>query len=101
MKEWQNTSECKYRAKDGECLLEKMFPYKEYCVDGPCPHYEPTTNYDRIHAESDHAKLAEILLYIMCDKCGIHGLCKLYGPKESFESKCKSDIVDWLKQEAT
>ena len=26
--------------------------------------------------------------------------CKLYGPKESFESKCKSEIIDWLSKEA-
>ena len=52
-------SKCRYKAKDGECLYEKRFPYKEYCVEGPCPHDTPITNADRIRAMTDEELEAE------------------------------------------
>lgn len=53
-------SECKFRAADGECLRERKFPYKEYCVDGPCQHYTAQTNAERIRAMTDE-ELAKML----------------------------------------
>ena len=77
-------SECKFRAADGECLRERVFPYKEFCVDGPCPHYTAQTNADHIRAMTDE----ELAAYLSGD--------------EAYERTHWTMIhwLDWLKQEA-
>ena len=75
-------SECKFRAADGECLRERAFPYKEYCVDGPCTHYTSITNADRIRAMTD-----EELAKFLCEQT------------ESYLSGAGNYWLDWLKQE--
>lgn len=81
-------SECKYKAKDGECLYEKRFPYKEYCVEGPCTHDTPQTNADRIRAMSDE-ELAELLYSVWKHEKGWYQRCHL----------SLVPFFAWLKQE--
>lgn len=88
-------SECKFRAADDECLRERVFPYKEYCVDGPCTHYTSITNADRIRAMTDE-ELAEQMCDHTCMLCPIEG-CE--GRIEEGRKKCKQYWLDWLKRE--
>lgn len=80
-------SECKFKTADGECLREREFPYKEYCVDGPCTHYTSITNADRIRAMTDE-ELAEYL----------DGVC--HDLWQMFVKDPQKMWLDWLKQEA-
>ena len=81
-------SKCKYKAEDGECRYEKHFPYKEYCMDGPCTRYTPATNADRIRQMGDE-ELAEFITY----KQGLR------PHHEHFEGT-KLLWLEWLKEEA-
>lgn len=95
-------SECKFRAADGECLRERAFPYKEFCVDGPCPHYTAQTNADRFRTMSID-ELENILLLEICELTGkaeyeddgINKRAPLDCPGD-----CQICLHDWLKQEA-
>lgn len=77
-------SECKFRAADGECLRERAFPYKEFCVDGPCPHYTAKTNADRICSMSDE----ELAMFLQ-------DIWYISGSNDTSNAWW----LDWLKQE--
>ena len=77
-------SKCKFKASDGECLRDKMFPYKEYCVNGPCPHYTAQTNADHIRSMTDE----EIENWFWW----MHKEMMYYTDSHAF-------VHEWLKQE--
>lgn len=83
-------SECKFKASDGECLHDKMFPYKEYCVDGPCPHYTAQTNADHIRSMTDE-ELAEWIAHPKVCYCQ-------YETCDGV-TDCTKCCLEWLKQE--
>ncbi len=90
-------SECKFRAADGKCLRDKMFPYKEYCVDAPCPHYTVQTNADRIRSMTDE-ELAEFIndvFYTLATRPGMCDVCD-----NDSVTNCRECWLDWLKQES-
>lgn len=86
-------SKCRYKEKDGECLYEKRFPYKEYCVEGPCSHDTPMTNADRIRAMTD-----EELARYHSKKFGCPHDPVLFGC-EMKTIGCNDCWLEWLKQE--
>lgn len=87
-------SECKFRAADGECLRERAFPYKEFCIDGPCPHYTEPTNADRIRSMTDEelANFVSLCCGWTCAECPVG--------KECNGDECFCTWLEWLKQEA-
>lgn len=44
---------CKFRGRDGECLLECEPEYIEYCHDGPCTKEQPLAEGDRLRSMTD------------------------------------------------
>lgn len=95
-------SECKYRASGGECSRERMFPYKEFCADGPCQYFAPIINAERFKSMSID-ELENTLLLEICELTG-RSEYEEGGIDKSAPLDCPHDcqicLHNWLRQEA-
>lgn len=90
---------CKKYSKDlGCCMMLSDFsqpmPVLQPCIESPCKHYKPYTNFDKITESVESlAEFIDSLNLIDCNACVGKSICDCHI------RDCKDVFIKWLQKE--